>query len=72
MESFFRSSGFEKSELCHDDFELAIKDLVPSVSDEELMRYEKIKREFTKGKRDQTEMEGELELDGKLKTETSL
>lgn len=61
--------GCEKPDLIQDDFELAIRDLVPSVSEQELSRYEKIKSEFSKGKQvtKEVEIEGELELDGKVK-----
>lgn len=56
----------EKAELIQEDFELAIENLVPSVSNEELARYEKIRREFTKNKQVDNETVGELELDGKV------
>jgi hypothetical protein len=63
----------KKAELTQQDFELAIQNLVPSVSDEELRHYEKIQWEFNKNKMAEKEVEiGELELDGKPQPETVL
>ena len=66
-----------KAELTQGDFELAIENLVPSVSDEELRHYEKIQWEFNKNKMAEKDVDvdvdvGELELDGKPQPEAVL
>ena len=65
--------GTTKAEMTQQDFELAIKNLVPSVSDEELKHYEKIQWEFNKNKQSEKDVDlGELELDGIPQPETDL
>jgi peroxin-6 len=62
-----------KAGLTQQDFELAIENLVPSVSDVELRHYEKIQWEFNKNKQAEKEVDvGELELDGRPQPETIL
>ena len=51
--------------LIQEDFELAIQNLVPSVSEIELARYNNIRHQFAKEKQiNKTVDQGELELDG--------
>ena len=59
--------------LIQEDFELAIQNLVPSVSEIELARYDNIRQEFAKEKQTNntvnqgnTVEQGELELDGAI------
>ena len=56
-------------EIIQEDFEEATTKLVPSVSQSELTRYEKIQRQFANEKQQHSkpvmaEEQGELELDG--------
>ncbi|XP_028398673.1 peroxisome assembly factor 2-like [Dendronephthya gigantea] len=61
-----QDAGTAKAELTQQDFELAIENLVPSVSNEELRHYEKIQWEFNKNKQAEKDVHiGELEIDGK-------
>lgn len=62
-----------KAELSQQDFELAVENLVPSVSEHELRNYEKIQWEFNKNISAEKDADlGELELDGGPQLETDI